>query len=341
MAGQVEDGKATASSTAVNQPVGLVYSSLLVESLRSSPPFWEHPETIASLLYNVPRRLLSIPTVLLRQETPKDEEPLVLRHETAVLRRQLHSPCATSPRTGCGWRLLSSLIPRRRWAQVFAVTPGTLLAWHRKLIAKKRDYSRRRTTSGQPPIRAVVQKLVMRLAGENSRRGHHRIQGELARLGYPVATPTVWEILHGGGHRPSPTQPRADLTRVPHLPGDAIIAGVTAHPTAAWATQQARNAASDLGIHLESLRFLIRDRDSKYTETFDAVFQAEDIDTLKTPPRARGRTPTATGSSGPSAERRWEGQDDASSQASFFDHAVGLGGLGGRESRGDAGREQA
>jgi putative transposase len=64
------------------------------------------------------------------------------------------------------------------------------------------------------------------------------------------------------------------------------LAGVTAHPTGDWVTQQARNLAYNLGTRMESLRFLIRDRDTKYTRTFDAVFEADNIDILKTPPQA-------------------------------------------------------
>jgi putative transposase len=64
------------------------------------------------------------------------------------------------------------------------------------------------------------------------------------------------------------------------------IAGITTHPTGEWATQQARNLAYNLGTRMESLRFLIRDRDTKYTRTFDAVFRADDIEILKTPPQA-------------------------------------------------------
>jgi putative transposase len=151
--------------------------------------WWQDSRVIVSLLYRAARTVLSIPGVLLRRDAAKDAELLVLQHENAVLRRQLKGPVRYEPADRLWLATLSSLIPRRRWAEIFPVAPGTLLAWHRRLIARKWDYSAHRGRTGRPPTAAALKKLVLRLAGENPRWGHRRIQGELARLGHPIARP--------------------------------------------------------------------------------------------------------------------------------------------------------
>lgn len=271
---------------------------------------------IVSLVYQLARKLLAVPAVLLRRDVSKEAELLVLRHENAVLSRQLTGPRRYSPADRLWLVALSSLLPRRRWAQVFPVTPATLLAWHRRLIACKWDYCMRRRSPGRPPTARAVKALALRLAEENPRWGCRRIQGELVRLGHRIGATTVWEILRAAGLDPAPRrsgptwreflteQARGfiacdfvhvdllDLRRVyalvfiEHGTRRLRVAGVTAHPTAAWTVQQARNLASELGAHVDSLRFLIRDRDAKYTGSFDAVFAADGIETLKTAPRA-------------------------------------------------------
>lgn len=105
---------------------------------------------IVSLLYKVARKLLSVPSVLLRAQVAKDAELLVLRHENAVLRRQLAGPVRYEMADRVWFAALSGLIPRRRWREVFPVAPGTLLAWHRRFIAAKWHYTARRRT-GRPP----------------------------------------------------------------------------------------------------------------------------------------------------------------------------------------------
>jgi transposase InsO family protein len=264
----------------------------------------------------VARKLLAVPAVLLRRDVAKDAELLVLRHENAVLRRQLAGPMRYKPADRLWLAALSSLIPRRRWAQVFAVTPATLLAWQRSLVACKWDYSTRRARPGRPPTVSAVKALVLRLARENPRWGRRRIQGELVRLGHPIATTTVWEILTAAGIDPAPRRSGptwrefltaqaegviacdfvhidlVDLRRMyplvflEHGTRRLHVAGVTAHPTASWTVQQARNLAAELGVRVNSLRFLIRDRDAKYTGAFDAVFAADGIETVRTAPRA-------------------------------------------------------
>ncbi|MFT7837794.1 helix-turn-helix domain-containing protein [Saccharothrix sp. BKS2] len=130
---------------------------------------------IASLLYGVPRTLLSVPSVLSRSEAAKDAELLVLRQGNAVLRRQLTGPVRYESANRFWPAALSGFVDRRRWREVFPVTPGTLLAWHRRFVARKWDRSARRRT-GRPPARAAVKSLVLRLAGENRRWGHRRVQ---------------------------------------------------------------------------------------------------------------------------------------------------------------------
>lgn len=144
---------------------------------------------ILSTVYAVTRRLLSLPALLLRRSVSKEAQLLVLRHQNAVLRRQVPR-VRYEPADRLWFAALSRLIPRRRWAEVFAMTPATLLAWHRKLVAKKWDYSRRRRP-GRPPTAAAVKVLVLRMAKENPLWGHRRIHGELTRLGHKIAAATV------------------------------------------------------------------------------------------------------------------------------------------------------
>ncbi|MFE2515974.1 integrase [Streptomyces mirabilis] len=271
---------------------------------------------IITLLYVATRALLSVPGVMPRRETAKDAELPVLRHENTIPRRQLKNPVRYEPADRLWPAALSSLIPRRRWTDVLPVTPGTLLAWHRKMIAKKWDHSTRRNRTGRPPTAAALRKPVLRLAKENPLWGHRRIQGELTRLWHPIAPSTVWEILHAAGIDPTPHRSRpagrefltaqaegiiaADCFHIDAALGRRIYAmaflehgtrrlhltGVTNHPTGERGTQQARNLAADLGTRMESLRFILRDRDTRYTAPFDAVFASEDMDVLLGAPRA-------------------------------------------------------
>jgi transposase len=125
-----------------------------------------------------------------------------------VLRRQI-SRARYTPADRAWLAALSRLVPRRRWAEVFPVTPATILAWHRKLIDRKWDYTARRRP-GRPPTAAAIKNLVVRMAKENPTWGYRRVQGELIRLGHRIAASTVWQILHDAGIDPAPR--RSDPT---------------------------------------------------------------------------------------------------------------------------------
>jgi putative transposase len=269
---------------------------------------------IISVGYLLARCLLSCLAVLARREASKDAELLVLRHENAVLRRQV-SRVRYRPADRLWLAALSKLIPRHQWGEVFAVTPATSLAWHRRLVSRKWDYTSRRRP-GRPPAQAAIRKLVIRIATENPAWGHRRVQGELIRLGHRIAASTVWQILHDAGIDPAPrragptwkqfltTQARgilaADFVHVDtvllqriyalvvieHDTRRVHLAGITAHPDGPWTTQAARNFLMDIGQRAASVRFLIRDRAGQFTDSFDAVFQADGIRILASPPQA-------------------------------------------------------
>jgi putative transposase len=139
---------------------------------------------------------------MVQGERSKEVEILVLRHQVAVLRRQVKR-LDLEPADRAVLSALSRLLPRNRWA-TFLVTPATLLHWHRNLINRKWTYPKRRP--GRPPVTAEIRELVLRLAQENPTWGHRRIQGELVNLGYRVAASTVWTILTKAGVDPAPRQ---------------------------------------------------------------------------------------------------------------------------------------
>jgi putative transposase len=137
---------------------------------------------VLSLFYRLVRCLFGLLAVLVRSDLSKDMELLVLRHENQVLRRKLRGRLGWDHADRLWLAALPRLVSRRRWAEVFPVTPATILRWHRNLVACKWDYTSRRRP-GQPTTGTSVKALIIRMARENPAWGHRRIQGELARLG--------------------------------------------------------------------------------------------------------------------------------------------------------------
>jgi putative transposase len=208
---------------------------------------------------------------------------------------------------------LSRALARRSWAS-FAVRPETLMRWHRRLVARRWTYSTRRP--GRPALDDELVALIVRLARENPRWGYQRIAGELVGLGFRVSATSVRRVLDRNGVFPTPRRSgpswRQFLRQQAHsmiacdfLCVDTValkriyvlffielhsrrvhLAGCTAHPDGRWVAQQARNLIMTLDQQRGPTRFVIHDRDAKFSAAFDAVFETEGARVIRTPMRA-------------------------------------------------------
>jgi putative transposase len=265
---------------------------------------------VFSFLYLALRALLGALVRSRRGLHVKDLELLVLRHELEILRRQVGRP-RLRPADQALLAAAAFHLPRPlREARL--VTPRTLFRWHRALVRRKWRQSAGRR--GRPPRSVEVRELVLRLARENPRWGHRRICGELVKLGIQVSPTSIRRLLAQAKLEPAPRRSgpssreflRAQaasivacdfftvetvflrrfyvLFFIAHAGRRVWLAGCTANPTGGWVTQQARNLGLDFSDR--GVRFLIRDRDSKYSGPFNDVFRSEGIRIVRTPLRA-------------------------------------------------------
>ncbi|MEU5850666.1 helix-turn-helix domain-containing protein [Saccharopolyspora shandongensis] len=246
----------------------------------------------------------------------KDVEILALRHQLAVLQRQLGDqrlqlrPEDRAFLAALLVPLARSMLHRLR----LLVSPDTVLRWHRELVKHRHACASANRGPGRPRTLASIRRLILRLAAENPSWGYRRIHGELALLGIKVAPSTVWEILKAAGVGPSPQRTTITWANFLRSQAEAILAmdfietvtlsgqrqyilaaihhadrlvrilGTTAHPTHAWVAQAVRNLLMDLedSENLSQIRFLIRDRDAKYPALIDNILNDARINTVLT-----------------------------------------------------------
>src|ERR1035437_4558721 len=264
-------------------------------------------------------RLLAYVTGLVNQKLLLQNEYLIA--EKRILRAHLAGRMRLSDRERSTLAEIGKRLGRAALQQVACVAkPETILAWYRRLVARKFDGSKHRTYPGHPPIAPEVEALMVRFARENCGWGYDRIVGALANLGHAVSDQTVGNILRRYGIAPAPKRSQnttwrdfiashlavlagTDFFTVEVLTWRGLatyyvlffiqletrrvsLAGVTRHPTSEWMLQRARNATDESSGFLRGQRYLLHDRDTKYCAAFLNVLRSSGIQPLALPPRS-------------------------------------------------------
>jgi putative transposase len=264
-------------------------------------------------------RLLAYVTGLVNQQLLLQNEYLVA--ENRILRSHLPARVPLTHPQRATLAEIAKRMGRRALQQVALVAkPDTILAWYRKLIARKFDGSKHRTYPGRPRISQDVTELIIRMARENSGWGYDRIAGALNNLGHCVSDQTVGNILRRFGIPPAPKRLQqmnwADFIRSHmaviagidfltvevltrrglvtyyvlfflHLETRRVtLAGITQHPTEDWMVQMARRAVDDVDGALLPVRFVLHDRDAKFCFAFRTVLQSGGVHSILLPPRS-------------------------------------------------------
>ncbi len=264
-----------------------------------------------ALVYLLLRRVLLLIAGSSDELMDTEVELVVLRHQLKVLKRQVGKP-RLRRRNRLFLAAIARALPQARWSS-FAVTPQTLLRWHRELVRRKWTFSRP-PAGGRPPISSEVRELILRMGRDNPRWGCIRIRRELRKLGVRVSATKIRTLLRANGLGPAPRRDGPTWSQFLRSQAKGILAldfftaetlwlrtlyvlfaielgsrrvhvlGVTANPDSEWIVQQARNLA--VGERLREIRFVIRDRDTKFSGAFDEVFRTEGVRIIKTPVRA-------------------------------------------------------
>jgi putative transposase len=233
------------------------------------------------------------------------------QRERLVLRRQASQPRLTRADRAllAAW---SRSVPRAAWMS-FPVKPDTLLRWHRQLVARRWTYSHRKP--GRPPLESSPRAMILRLARENAHWGYKRIAGELKGVGVTVSATSVRKMLLEAGMRPAPKRAPSSWRAFLRAQAASVLAcdfltvetaflqriyvlffislatrrieyiACSRNPDGRWTTQQARNLLMQLGDK-QPFRFLIHDRDTKFSRAFDEAFRTEGIKVIRTPVQA-------------------------------------------------------